>query len=306
MGNENWRSIIGFEHDSEGPSRDILWSPRPMLSSGASMKRGDVATLKTRDPHRAASAVKALLSTYTVDWDWPVTSALDYLYLVLGMIGDVGRTNADEESVVFKVGRGKDPVRTNLYADGVDGTHYLARACILTDWTLNVDTIQQVRAETTLASRELRIMEAAHTWEDAAPASGRLAAGKDCIVKIGGVQYPVFGWSVGFQREAHAAGLDENSVASAWGGNLTFDIGGKVTCRAPAGEFDEALTAQREDPIEATINFFGGTALKMEFPNCILQADSKRVVSPENFEYALQWSALQGADGDMATLTLMV
>jgi hypothetical protein len=302
--NENWRSVVGFEHDATGPDRLITWTPRPLNSSAVNLKRDEVATLRQRSPHRAASNVRGILSTYSVEWDWPLTSTLEYLRIILEMIGDPGRSDTADETTTYKVGRGKDPIRSNIYLDGVDGSHYQAVSCILTDWTLNVDLAQHIRSESTFAARELRMMESAYSWPDEAPASGRVASAKDALVTIGGAQYPVFGWSVGFQREASAAGLDEDGIASAWGGNLTFDIGGKLVCRAPADEFEEAFTSQRFDPITAVVELPGGASLTLQFPHCVLQADSKRIVSPELYEYALSWSALQAADSELATLIL--
>lgn len=305
MPNENWRSTVGFEHDATGPDRLVAWSPRLMNSSGLDLKRNVVASLRRRDPHRAASEQLNLLSTFAAEWDFPLTSAVEYLQLVLEALGDVGRTNAAEGSTVYKVGRGKDPVRTNLYMDGVDGTHHKAAGCILTDLTLNVDTLKSVTVGATWAARELVTGGGAFAG-DAAPASGRLAMGRDSLVTVGETQYPVFGWSVGFQREAQPAGLNENGVASAWGGNLTFDIGGKLVCRCTRPDFDEALTSQRIDPITAVIQFAGGSSLTMAFHRCILQADAKRVVSPEQYEYSLSWAATQADDDDCAIITLAV
>lgn len=304
--NENWRSIVGFEHDATGPDRLPAWTARPLYSAGVNLNREKRATIQTRGPHRAASDTKVLLSTYEVEWDFPLTSAMEYLLFALSCLGDAGRTVTVGSEHTFVIGRGKDPVRSHIYMDGVDGTHYKAKSCLLTDLTFNVDLIQQCRAEATFAARELELMGSAHVFGASVPASGRAATALDSLVTIGATQYPVFGWSVGFQRDASAGGLDEDSIASAWDGNLTPDIGGKVVCRCTSPDFDEALKGQRVDPITAVIQFLGGSVITMEFPRCILQADSKRVVSTELYEYALSWAATQPPDGDAATLTLEV
>lgn len=301
--NENWRSLAGFEHDGTGPDRLPLWTTSRLNSSDLKLTRDVRADIQTRDPHRSASAVVPVLSTYSLEWDFPITSAAEYLLFVLCGIADAGRTTEAGGDYTFRIGRGKDPVRSNIYMDGVDGSHYKLHGCLLTDWTLNIDLIDQISSQVTFAARRLELLGSAAAFA-AAPSSGRPATALDSSVVIGGVEYPVFGWSVGFQREAAAAGLDEDGTAEAWDGNQVPDIGGKITCRCPSADFDAAMTETLTKAIQAVINLPGGAVLTMDFPRCILQAASKRIVGPELFEFSLEWSAVQPESGDNATITL--
>jgi hypothetical protein len=304
MANENWRSLVGFTHDATGPARSPAWTSRRMNGSGVNLSREKLSEIQKRDPHRAASQSRILLSSYEIEWDFPVTSATEYLSLVFGAMADVGRAEVSGGDTVYKIGRGKDPVRTDIFLTGADGSHYIGRRALLTNLVLNVDLIQQCRMQATFAPRELAVTETDTFAGSAAPVSGRPATALDATVTIEDTAARVFGWSVAFQREAKAGGFSEASVAAAWDGNLTPDIGGKMVCRCPRADFDEAFKTQIIRGITAVVQLPGGAALTMEFPRCILQATSKRVLSTEGYEYALEWAALQADDGDAATVTL--
>lgn len=302
---ENFRSTIGFARDTTGPALSATVADGYAASNLVSVSRRVRTSATRRDPHRTVVDAVMPCSAYALRHDWDLTSDTTNLIRAIEGVSDAGRGEAITGGRRWRIGKsGSDPVRFDCILQHVDGSHYEARKCLFTDWTITAERRSAVRCETTLNARELTTDDSSPTLA-ALPSGGRGVGPESLSYDFDGdTTGGMFSFVIGFQREAEAAGFSEAGVASAWAGALTPDIAGRMICRADPAVFDEAFRDEMRGSLAFTLALDGAT-LTITMGNVIVKATSRVHVDANLYEYALDFAAIQSGEADAAVIELV-
>lgn len=301
---ENFRSTIALVLDATGPALSEGIADGYAQANLVTVSRRVRTSASRRNPHRAVVEAVIPVSSYSLRHDWDLTTDLTNLRRVIEGVADAGRGEAISGGMRWRIGRSNaDPVRFHCILAGVDGAHYEARSCIFVDWTLTAERRSAVRCETMLNARALTTDDSAPELA-VVPGAGRGVSPLDIAYSINGDSTGgLFSLVIGFQRQAEAAGLDEEGTASAWAGSLTPDIAGRMVCRVALNVFDQAFRDEMRGGL--TFSFVIGTAtMVIDIPTAIMKASTRTHIDGNLYEYVVDFAAIQQENEDAATIEL--
>lgn len=294
--NENRFSRLSIAQTSGSPA--VAWTAREVEAAAATITRRTESALKKRGPGRAPTQARPLLSTFEIAWNCqPGSMAL--LSLLFDAIADADRYEAIPGGFQWTIGNDRPPVRHSLMLAGVDGLTQTARNAVLSELILSLERTGALKAETTWIPLSLA---AAEDLELTAAEVSPLLSHSGFSVSIDGTPVNAFGLSIGFQREIEAAGLNDAGDATAFSGRMVPDIAGRLVCRIPTADFHFSLTNSIEAALLVEFSGDGWTG-QIELPTVTLQANRRSLVGPENYEYALEFAAV---DSDNAGTTALL
>lgn len=301
MATDNWLSTLSMVADATGPAGLLLNSATFLPLSLARVQRRAISSVQRRDPFRHMEEARAVLSSFALGWDFQVSDAEAPLHLIMEALADPGSVQVSGGGHTGEIRTSKDARRFNATALGVDGTTLGLEGGLLRDCMLSMERRTLVRVATAWDFWKLNTEPL--DLAPLTPAQTGYATPDEIVVRIDGVAGTVFAGSLSFGREAGPAGFNDEGVASAWDGNLTPDLVGRLVLRMDTDDFYEALQETFHAALEIEIPTPGKT-FTISVPQCAMQVPEKRAAGVETYEHVLELVACKLPASPLLTFTL--